>query len=221
MHICKYCKKLCKPLGLASHERLCPTNPNRKIEDHPSFGKKGKNQYTKAKVLNLEYIPTQKEIEGWKRTANARNQIRWENPNARKNQSDKIKAAIIRNPDGYSTANISGRAKLYEYKNSILKGTWELEFAKWLDSQSISWTNKILGFSYEWNGIRTYFPDFYLPYYDIYIEVKGYVRDRDLEKWKVVNNLKVITYLEIKKILNNTFTLSEFENSGVVQRQNG
>ena len=63
MHICKYCKKLCKPLGLASHERLCPTNPNRKIEDHPSFGKKGKNQYTKAKVLNLEYIPTQNRVD--------------------------------------------------------------------------------------------------------------------------------------------------------------
>lgn len=213
MHECQYCGKLCKPLGWFSHERLCSKNPNRKKEDHPSFGKTGRNnQYTKAKNLNFEYVPSDKELIGRKRIGEKtreRNINRWKNPVARKEHSDKIKAAILRHPERYSSSSVSGRCKIYEYGGTKLKGTWELKFAKWLDSQNIKWTNKVSGFKYEWNGNRTYFPDFYLPTYDIYIEVKGYSREseRDLAKWKAINNLRVIRYSEIKRIISNTFTI--------------
>ena len=215
MHECQYCGKQCKPLGWFSHERLCRKNPNRKKEDHPSFGKTGRNnQYTKAKKLNLEYVPSEKEIAGRKRTGEKtrdRNIVRWESPEARKEHSAKIKAAISRHPERYSSSSVSGRCKIYEYNGTKLKGTWELKFAKWLDSQNIEWTNRVNGFPYEWNGNRTYFPDFYLPAHDIYVEVKGYSREseRDLEKWKVVRNLRILRYQEIKRIMNNTFTISE------------
>ena len=54
-------------------------------------------------------------------------------------------------------------------------------------------------FEYEWeNKIHLYFPDFYLPDYDIYIEVKGYERERDRCKWKVVPNLLVLKKKEIE-----------------------
>jgi Fe-S-cluster containining protein len=213
MHECQYCGKLCKQLGWFSHERLCIKNPNKKKEDHPSFGKIGRNnQYTKAKKLNIEYVPSAKELEGRKRTGNKtreRNLIKWKNPDARKEQSNKIKAAILRHPERYSASSVSGRCKIYDYNGTKLKGSWELLFAKWLDLVSIKWTNNVTGFSYEWNGNRTYFPDFYLPEYDVYIEIKGYSResDRDLAKWKAVKNLKILKYSEIKRISNDEFTI--------------
>ena len=52
-----------------------------------------------------------------------------------------------------------------------------------LNENNINWTNKIdEEFYYEWGGkVRRYYPDFYLPDYDFYIEVKGYERDRKME----------------------------------------
>jgi len=209
MNTCKYCGKSCKSLGLHSHERLCKSNPNRKKEDHPSFGRKGKNQYTKAKKLGIEFIPSEKEISGRTRRAILVNKIRWNTPNAKENHSKKIKEAINRNPEKYSISNISGRTKLHEYNGTKVNGTWELLFAKWLDSNNIKWTNKFDGFQYEWNGIRTYFPDFYLVDINKYVEVKGFIRDRDIEKWKVVPNLLIVKYSQILKIKENIFTLDD------------
>ena len=76
-----------------------------------------------------------------------------------------------------------------------------------LDENKIKWTNNIdNGFKYEWNGgIHIYFPDFYLIDYDVYIEVKGYERERDRCKWKSLNNLIIIKKKEIKEILNNSY----------------
>jgi hypothetical protein len=39
-----------------------------------------------------------------------------------------------------------------------------------------------------------------LPKIDAYIEVKGYERDRDREKWKCVDNLIIIKKEEIEQI---------------------
>ena len=89
-----------------------------------------------------------------------------------------------------------------------MKGTWEVETAKWLDFNNIVWTNVVDGFEYRWNNsIHLYYPDFYLPTFNLYIEVKGYERDRDREKWKVVKNLIVFKKQEIIKIKNNCLSL--------------
>ena len=55
--------------------------------------------------------------------------------------------------------------------------------------------------------MHIYFPDFYLPDFDYYIEVKGYQRDRDLYKWKVVDKLIIIKANEIKEIRNNVYDI--------------
>ena len=39
-------------------------------------------------------------------------------------------------------------------------------------------------FSYEYDKIRQYTPDFYLPNIDCYVEVKGWKREKDEAKWK-------------------------------------
>lgn len=131
--------------------------------------------------------------------------------------SKKIREAIEKNPAAYSSSNVSGRAKLYDYNGVKLKGTWELMFAQWLDANNINWTNDIKGIRYLWNErYHTYFPDFYLPELNFYVEVKGYIRDRDLHKWQAVKNLVVITKDEIGSIARGTYTKNTF--GAVVQR---
>lgn len=55
------------------------------------------------------------------------------------------------------------------------------------------------------NGSRTYFPDFYLPESDMWIEVKGYETERDIAKWEsMINvhkkNLNIVKSKEIKNL---------------------
>lgn len=59
--------------------------------------------------------------------------------------------------------------------NVKLRSGWEHEVAKFLDSNRISWEYEPFGIKY-WNSIkgqkRTTFPDFFLPSYNLFIEVK-------------------------------------------------
>ena len=57
-------------------------------------------------------------------------------------------------------------------------------------------------------GIKRKLPfDFYLPDFDLFIEVKGYQTERDLQKWGSVKNLVVFKLDEIKKIKNNNLKI--------------
>ena len=73
-------------------------------------------------------------------------------------------------------------------------GNWEVEFAKLLDEKDIKWiyTNDKFDYVYE-NKIHKYNPDFYLPEFDTYIEIKGYPTKRDYAKWSTsnINNLNI------------------------------
>ncbi len=69
-------------------------------------------------------------------------------------------------------------------------------------------------FQYYWNeSYHRYFPDFKLIDYDnVFIEVKGYERDRDKAKWEQFpHKLIIIKKEEIEKLKTNKFQLT-FEN---------
>lgn len=61
-----------------------------------------------------------------------------------------------------------------------VQGTWEKRFAEYLNQNNIKWDR----FSIKYDNHRRYTPDFYLPEFNIYIEVKGWMKDRDIEKMK-------------------------------------
>lgn len=106
-------------------------------------------------------------------------------PENKKKHSELMKRVVYENPTSYSTNNVSGRVKNIEYNGSTVKGSWELVVAQVLDRYNITWTNEISGYKYFWNDTNhLYFPDFYLPEYNVFIEVKGYQRERDLCKWR-------------------------------------
>lgn len=187
-------------------------NPDRRSktgENNPMFGKSGKsgsNQYIKAKKEGRTISMSDETRSKLSKTSVGRKFTE----DQKKKLSNSMKKAVLDNPNSYSASNVSGRTKTIEYRGFKLKGKWELEVAKWLDSKGIEWTNIItVPFEYFWEGsIHYYFPDFYLEKYDTYLEVKGYERDRDREKWKSVENLIIIKKDEIGRILNGTYRIS-------------
>ena len=203
---CSHCGKLAKNLNsLRQHEIRCKLNPNKikvigmKGEKNPNWGKKGNNHFTVAVKNGLEKPLISEETRSKMGNAN-RNKV-WTQEEKNKH-SIAMSNAVKNHPLSYSANNVCGRTKRMEYNGTNLTGSWELLFAKWLDLNSIKWTNKIKGgFEYEWNNsIHMYYPDFYLTELDLYVEVKGYERERDKHKWSRVKNLKVFKKKEIDKI---------------------
>jgi hypothetical protein len=207
MLTCKFCSKECKNNNsLKNHERLCPSNVDR-IYINGMLGKKGSNQYIKARELGLS-DPVMSDETRLKISIANNNRI-WTDEQ-KTNQSIKMKATVKKYPESYSKSNVSGRTKLYDVIDSNgnptkVKGTWELIVANYLTDNNIHWINDIEGFPYEWNGTRLYYPDFYCKDLDLYVEVKGYEIERDRCKWQVVPNLLVLRKEEVNQIQTNNF----------------
>lgn len=217
--ICRYCGKVCKNKNsLAQHEIRCKKNPNRirvvsnfiKYQADLAAGKVVKeysNQYTKAKKLGLE-VPRQS-LE----TREKLRKIRLGTKHSEKTKqkiSEGVQKAVKRNPEAYRGSKDTKHVRRIEYNGHTLIGQWELKVAKYLDSQNIKWINTISGFEYEWQGKEhKYFPDFYLPDFNLYLEVKGYQfqPDRDIQKWSRVPNLKVLRRSDIQDIQDGKFQL--------------
>lgn len=138
------------------------------------------------------------------------------NEERRKNHSIRMKEVVNENPTSYSSNNVCGRVKPIKIidslgNNSKCLGKWELLVSEFLTKQNIKWTNIITeNFQYVWNGTNhRYFPDFKLVETNTYIEVKGFERERDKEKWKQFPyKLIVIKKDEITKIKNGSFKLN-------------
>ena len=120
-----------------------------------------------------------------------------------------MKKAVELYPDSYTSSN-RGRAKQIVVDNIKFIGQWEVDFYLWAKTANLNPGRPNSGFTYNWNGKRTYFPDFYIKSLDLYIEVKGYEIDRDRAKWRdFPNTLAIIKEAEIKQIKNGTFTVDK------------
>lgn len=126
---------------------------------------------------------SQKLKEGWKNNKYChvapKDVEKWKN-----NISKSRKELLLKNPNLCANYYNRGYVKTYKYKDAILQGTWELRFAIWCDNHNIKWAKNKESFDYIYKGQKhKYFPDFYLPVLDIYIEIKGYKIERDDFKW--------------------------------------
>lgn len=165
---CKHCKKEFdisdKSKGwMANHSRWCDKNPKRK--DYSNNLKKARaakvnffNQYTKAK-LEGRPIP--------------------DSPNKGKPGSflgkkhSKETKELIREK-ALSSTHRRLRRGIIEYKGIMLDSSWELALAKRLDELKIKWERpEPLKWVDHDDITHNYFPDFYLPKYDIYIDPKN------------------------------------------------
>ena len=121
-------------------------------------------------------------------------------PERRAEHSRIMKEIVRSNPESYTSSN-RGRVKQYEIDNIRLHGTWEVDFYLWAKEKMLSPVRCNEGFQYTWKGNRTYFPDFFLPTLNLYVEVKGYETAQDRAKWSSFPaKLLIIRKEDIEKI---------------------
>lgn len=194
MLICKFCQKDCKnENSLRNHERCCPANPTR-IYKNGMTGKQGSNQYILAKQQGTE-IPT-----AWNKGLPGTFAGKKHTVESKRKISEKL-----------SVNNKGGRAKWYMVAGQNVQGTWERNIATKFEQLGICWvklkTNKDT-LKYEMGGkIRSYTPDFYLPDYNMYVEIKGFWWGNDREKMKIVldtypdKNIAIVEKDEYEEIM--------------------
>lgn len=165
------------------------------------------NHWTKAKETGIPYVMTDKTRKKLSESVSRSNLKRWSNEENRKKHSVAMKKAVERNPDSYTSSN-RGRTKQILFDGIKFQGKWELKFYIFCKTNNIYIVRSNEWFEYEWNGTRKYFPDFYLPDLQMYVEVKGYETERDKAKWQSFpNKLLVVRKEDIAKIDKNVYTL--------------
>ena len=163
------------------------------------------NQWTKAKETGIPYVIKDATRSKLSNAAKNGNIKKWSDPEFRKKHSEAMKRAVEKYPESYTSSN-RGRTKQIIFDGIKFQGKWELEFYQYCKANDITIERSNEWFEYEWNGSRKYFPDFYLPDLDMYIEVKGYETDRDRAKWRdFPKKLKVIQKQDIMNIREGCF----------------
>ena len=90
-----------------------------------------------------------------------------------------------------SLKNRGGRCKWYEVSGQMVQGTWERDAAIRFEELGVRWEKVSRRreeiWRYEMDGkSRSYTPDFYLPDFDLFVEIKGYWWGNDEQKMKCV-----------------------------------
>jgi hypothetical protein len=145
------------------------------------------SSHSLAKCIKLGYLKTRSSSE----TAKLRGTVKppLMTPEMREKVSQGMRKAVLegrqKTPKPYGSCLDIYRHTSWIGNEEILHGGWELKVAKFLDEHKIHWCKSKDHFTYIFeNKKHEYFPDFYLKDYNLYIEVKGYVNPKDLEKWK-------------------------------------
>lgn len=193
-YICPYCKKEFCPKGISTHiwrihgkginhkptrDNFVPYNKGLTKEQHPSI-QKAANTY-KKRIKDGEIIPS---FLGKTHTEESKNKI----------------AKF----GGYRKG--SGRGKSGWYKSYWCDSTWELAWIIYHLDHDIKFERNKIGFEYFYNNRKCkFYPDFLIK--GIYIEIKGYMDDKNLEKIKqfqyplelIVGKIGIKKYLDYAK----------------------
>ena len=189
-YICKYCGRECKNTNsLKNHERLCKSNPNRQESPFVKYNKikgdvwnKGLTKESDERVRrngeSISNLYKSGKIKNWC------DGLTKETDKRLFKMSEKISDTILENVKNDNWHTSFSKSKIVKYKGIKFHGNWEVEFAKFLDIHNIEWKRNTQKFEYLFeNKIHYYTPDFYLPTFDVFIEIKGYPTQRDFCKW--------------------------------------
>jgi len=183
-HTCLFCHKKCKnDNSQRNHERLCKSNPNRQnthFQGEYNKIRKPTNQYIKAQQLGLEKPQVSDDTR--KKLSIA---VKSRTNEFCKDVGKKSSKTILEKARNGEWHVSLAKNMHYNYQGNDLHGTWELRLAMYMDDNEIIWWRCDDTFDYEFEFRNlTYQPDFYLPKFDLYIEVKGYATEKDFAKWK-------------------------------------
>ena len=187
-YICPICTKEYSKMGIGTHIFRKHTEKGKSLDCKCAAGykngtrvawNKGLTKETDKRILKQNKTYEQNHSLGKHKKSIAKNKELWKQKIA-----ISIKKYISKNPDKYTGTYKRGFVKTYIYKNIKLQGTYELKFAIWCDKNNINFLRNKIGFDYFYlNKTHKYFPDFYLPDLNEYVEVKGYKTIKDYFKW--------------------------------------
>jgi hypothetical protein len=194
VRICSFCGQ---EYIQSNHPVFCKENPNRKI-------RKTSNSSIKAKERGEKFIISEETRQKFSETSKGRKHTE----KAIETIKIAMKKAVKENPNSYAGGYNRGRVKSILCSNGFtVLGKWEQKFVEFCIKEKIKIEQPNTGFSYIWEGERTYFPDFYLPEYDLWIEIKGLETERDRAKWKSIIEIHHKNFFVIDK--NNINKLNE------------
>lgn len=198
MYKCKCGKEFSKSQSLNSHKARCPIHRNGIApvkRNHGGGWNKGLNKENDIRVS--------KQAESLKNNYRSGKIINGfsghkHSDEFRKKMSESV---IERNNKNESYCNWFSVFNGYEFVK--VQGTWEKRVAEKLTQLGFYWTRKRLIY----DKVLTYTPDFFLPDFNFYIEVKGWWKRRDIEKMnrvigehnvtiKIVDSISIIERLE-------------------------
>lgn len=205
-YVCKYCKTIItKSFNLnliANHHRWCIKNPNRNI-----FLEKTKNlSYQRSKITKESLEKMKQKIKNLHKEGKYKNSykkiIETKIKNGTLKHNEKTKKILSEKAKNSKHRRLVKSTRFYKTKKGfdiLLDSSWEEILAKRLDDLNIIWIRPESIEYIDKNGEkRRYFPDFYLPAYDIYIDPKNKIamekqRDKiDILK-KSIKNLMFLT----------------------------
>lgn len=185
---CPFCFKIFSFMGIGTHIwRMHKEGVNHK----PSLGQNFKcRPYTKSgkKRISWNQGLTKETDERIRKTGeiisalNKRKVLNGTYKITPMNQEARTKLSIRQ-----SLHNSGGKCKWYTIANQKVQGTWELYIAQIFEEFKIQWISHRNYLDYKIdNKIKRYTPDFYLPKFDIHLEIKGYWWGNDKEKMECV-----------------------------------
>lgn len=184
--VCQYCGKECKNKNsLSNHERLCKLNPDRQISSFVAFNEtktawnKGLTKETDERVLKMSLTYKANHEKGLHKDVSGDN-----NPAHNDEVRNKISKTCLRRSKEGTWHTSLAKNMHYNYNGIDLHGTYELEYAKYLDKNNIQWERCTDRFEYYYKDSYHYYtPDFYLVESGEFIEIKGYATGKDYAKW--------------------------------------
>ncbi len=201
----KFCSKRCSALGRKhtpeTKEKMSKNHADVNGKNNPFYGKKWSEEQKenlRIKRIGKKHSPeTLEKMRGRKRTIEwcqeqSKRMVGEGNPMFGKHFSPetiekmrlsaKDKHAGKNNPMYGKTTHSRGEWYTLPNGNKIwLRSSFEMRVAKILTERNIRWEYEPIAFPLE-NIEKTYRPDFYLPDYDLWLEVKGWMRPSAQEK---------------------------------------
>lgn len=186
MYICKYCgsSKHSYP-SIRTHQRICPKNVNRKYKNGMT-GKKGSNQYIKAK------------LEGREKPKYDRSHVPL---NGAMLASSELKSKWAKDGKTGGYKENAGRSKKFKVidsygKETVLQSSYEFLCSNLLNELNIKWCRPS-GLKYDG---RWYFADFFLPEFNLYLDPKNdYKMKLDEQKIQKVSEQNGINVIVLSK----------------------
>ncbi len=163
MNNCKYCNQPFAPKYIGAHTKWCESNPNRKdyvekLNNARNAIKNPQNQFTKAKNEGRSLVSKLK----------GRTDTYWSG----KKHSQQTKQLMSQKALASNHRRLKKGA--VEYNGVLLDSSWELELAKRLDKINVKWVRpEPMPWIDENNITHNYFPDFYLPEHNLFLDPKN------------------------------------------------